>query len=727
MTSGTVTGQGTDHLVISGTVAEINSYFDDGLVDGLIGALSLLIASLGIGSGNPDIIKEANDIAKYTVEAEKRRREITAALKASKIADIIDDVEVVLPNGQLLPIEAVGEFTLSRSIQAGSDFNVQIRTQFATGSTLAVLVTGLAAGFGADRVFIAAGNGKLMVNGVATAIDVGGQLSLASGGITRSSDTVYDLFWNTGQKVSVVQTPHNLQLGLSYGVGDTPGTIVGLVGPGRTAATLLAHPDGSAPSGTASQADLAAFVDSLRVTDVTSLLPYAPGQSTVTFTDRAAPSGQLDLTALPATVLAAPQAAVATAGITDPGLVAIAELNYITSGGDMNVVLAEAAPFAGRTTTPAPVTPGPAALAAGILNEASQITTASTGPTAVRFRVYLTGTVPTDTVFDWAIVAPEVLDLTATAFGGTLPTGTVTILAGQSSAEFTVTVAEGGLGAGTSATLMVQATPRGSIGTLNTSAQSLIVVPKPESPPLITVRNLSQNDMLTQLGNTYNLDLGAIPFSSADSSINLAIGNTAGVGADQLGGTFTTTHVTGFGVSGDNLVAPILPGSSYDGLRIDVKPLKFGPNSETIVFKPTDTNGTGFSAPLAPITINVAYTLEAPTMAYSHAWGDVHIITYNNLNYNFQGVGEFVLAHSTYPGDSFDIQMRLSPFRGSSTVSTISGVGLQIGADRVTLGLGRAATVWLNGVPTTLSTSNTLLSLAGGTVSELSTAAYKIT
>ncbi len=427
---GTVTGQGTAHLVITGTVAEINSYFNDGLSDFLRAVFFSLGVLLASATGNTDSIKQVNDLQKYIVDAAKKKDELAAALKAAKTLDIIDDVQIVTPNGQLFQFEAVGEFTLARSIQAGSDFNLQIRTQYAPGSTLAVLVTGLAAGFGTDEVFIGAGNGQLLLNGVATAIDVGGLVSLAAGYISHSAEGVYTLFWNTGQKVSVVQTAHNLQLGVSFGVGDTPATIAGLVEPGRSGEALFTRPDGSVPAGTLSPADLAAFVESLRVTDATSLLPYPPGQTTASFTDRAAPTGRLDLSTLPAAVLAAAQAAVAAAGITDPGIAALAELNFIRSGGDPNVVSAEAALFAGLTTTAAPVTPGPAALVTGILTEANQITTANAGPTLAKFKVYLTGTTAADIVIDWVAVAPDATDLTAAAFGGILPFGTVTILAG---------------------------------------------------------------------------------------------------------------------------------------------------------------------------------------------------------------------------------------------------------------------------------------------------------
>jgi hypothetical protein len=48
-------------------------------------------------------------------------------------------------------------------------------------------------------------------------------------------------------------------------------------------------------------------------------------------------------------------------------------------------------------------------------------------------------------------------------------------------------------------------------------------------------------------------------------------------------------------------------------------------------------------------------------MIYSQARGDVHILTYNGLNYDFQATGDFVLAQSRVPGDNFQIQMELEP------------------------------------------------------------------
>ncbi len=65
---------------------------------------------------------------------------------------------------------------------------------------------------------------------------------------------------------------------------------------------------------------------------------------------------------------------------------------------------------------------------------------------------------------------------------------------------------------------------------------------------------------------------------------------------------------------------------------------------------------------LAPITLTITDTLEVPGTIYSSAFGDVHILTYNGLQYDFQAVGEFTLAKSNIADDSFDIQLRLQPY-----------------------------------------------------------------
>src|SRR5262249_39558809 len=147
---------------------------------------------------------------------------------------------------------------------------------------------------------------------------------------------------------------------------------------------------------------------------------------------------------------------------------------------------------------------------------------------------------------------------------------------------------------------------------------------------------------------------------------------------------------------------------------------------ETITFNPVDTNASGFTAPLSPITLTITDTLELPGMVYSQAFGDVHIITYNGLKYEFQATGDFTLAQSRIPGDNFAIQMRLEPWYDAASVSTIKQVAIALGADHVTFDWTRPNTVLVDGAAPIGLTIGGQVKLAGGTITEVSPEVYKV-
>ena len=228
-------------------------------------------------------------------------------------------------------------------------------------------------------------------------------------------------------------------------------------------------------------------------------------------------------------------------------------------------------------------------------------------------------------------------------------------------------------------------------------------------------------------GGSYTLDLGAVQYGERIPQLQFAITNAATAPADQLSGTFDVSEVTGFTVNGASLSAPIAAGQSYMGLTGVLNEDKFGDNEETIVFHPQDVNGTGYSKTLPDIKLTITDTLELPGIQYSEAWGDVHIITYNGTTYNFQAVGEFTLAKSRLPNDSFDIQLRLEPWSTGSSVSVIRQVAIQLGADHVTFDWSRTDPVWLDGAESTISQAQPTLTLAGGVVNEVSSDVFKVT
>ena len=107
------------------------------------------------------------------------------------------------------------------------------------------------------------------------------------------------------------------------------------------------------------------------------------------------------------------------------------------------------------------------------------------------------------------------------------------------------------------------------------------------------------------------------------------------------------------------------------------------------------------------------------------ALGCPHFTTYDGLQFDFQGAGEFIAARSTQPGDNFQVQLRIEP-EGSaeSSVSIITQIGVAVGNDRVTFAADRSQVVWVDGVAANISQDNPVITLPGGTVTELSSNDY---
>ena len=136
--------------------------------------------------------------------------------------------------------------------------------------------------------------------------------------------------------------------------------------------------------------------------------------------------------------------------------------------------------------------------------------------------------------------------------------------------------------------------------------------------------------------------------------------------------------------------------------------------TETVVLDPTDTNPSGYSAVQSDITLQVTGTIVAPPppppppLPIGIAWGDVHLTTFDGLYYNFQAEGEFTLAKSTRSGDSYDVQIRTTPYGTGSSVSVIDEVAAALGNQSVTFAISRADTVWLNGTAQAMGVGSVL-------------------
>jgi len=96
-------------------------------------------------------------------------------------------------------------------------------------------------------------------------------------------------------------------------------------------------------------------------------------------------------------------------------------------------------------------------------------------------------------------------------------------------------------------------------------------------------------------------------------------------------------------------------------------------------------------------------------------WGDPHLVSFDGARFDFQQVGEFILARSNH--DDFEIQVRERPWENSSlTIAENSAVAFKVGRDRVGIYVDSSGTgirTLIDGKPVTLA-SNAPRQLAGG-------------
>jgi hypothetical protein len=76
--------------------------------------------------------------------------------------------------------------------------------------------------------------------------------------------------------------------------------------------------------------------------------------------------------------------------------------------------------------------------------------------------------------------------------------------------------------------------------------------------------------------------------------------------------------------------------------------------------------------------------------------GDPHLTTFDGLRYDFQAVGEFVLARG---GDGFEVQARQAPLPGSRLASINTQLGMRVGRSRVTIAAASPPLVRVDGRP----------------------------
>ena len=129
------------------------------------------------------------------------------------------------------------------------------------------------------------------------------------------------------------------------------------------------------------------------------------------------------------------------------------------------------------------------------------------------------------------------------------------------------------------------------------------------------------------------------------------------------------------------------------------------------------------TATLTDIAGNASPNSTATSVTVAGGHGDVHMVCFDGLTYDFQAVGDFVAVQSTdaaIPGRS-----RSGPSHFLAPPASRQRLPRLLGADYVSFAIGRANPVLVDGAPDTLQVG-AVQSLAGGTLAHPSDNVYQL-
>src|SRR5262249_1042669 len=155
------------------------------------------------------------------------------------------------------------------------------------GSSFVSALTQLAAAVGGDRVTFGIGRSQTAwVDGNPISLLPGQAMSLPAGQLGEISANAFQIKWNTGETLNVTNYGQYLGFGIALG-GNGSSTSVGLMGsPDGNPANDFQLPDGTILAQPLSDTQFyGAYANAWRVTQANSLLDYASGQTTATFTN----------------------------------------------------------------------------------------------------------------------------------------------------------------------------------------------------------------------------------------------------------------------------------------------------------------------------------------------------------------------------------------------------------------------------------------------------------
>ena len=105
-------------------------------------------------------------------------------------------------------------------------------------------------------------------------------------------------------------------------------------------------------------------------------------------------------------------------------------------------------------------------------------------------------------------------------------------------------------------------------------------------------------------------------------------------------------------------------------------------------------------------------------------FGDVHMMCFDGLAYDFQAVGDFVAVQSNDAGNPWQVQIRTASAPGATSITT--GLAASIGDVRISFAVGRDNLVHVDGIADALLHAGGVQGFAGGTLAQLSDNVYQL-
>ena len=212
----------------------------------------------------------------------------------------------------------------------------------------------------------------------------------------------------------------------------------------------------------------------------------------------------------------------------------------------------------------------------------------------------------------------------------------------------------------------------------NISSASSPLIVTSNNPALATP--ISNGTPLSTQNGEYVLDLGTVAQGSGALTVTLATLNSATTPSDLLAGNYSVEASAEFSNDGLQSFSGLAAGVSDTGGQITLSTSNPGTFSEKIQINPLDSM-TGSSLPVE--TVDVVGTVTAT----GSGAGDIHLITFDGLHYDFQAVGDFTLARSVLNND-FDIQVKAASFQAIPGTSVATELAARAGNNVVEFDAG---------------------------------------